>query len=705
MSDTAMTPRSCVDLLRLLHGHCDGVTEFRTFTPGDSGPPSGRAFIKSEDENSLTFFIGSHLREHAYFGVATRRDGSGGSLENCAQLPAIFVDLDFKLTPEPAARRRLAECPYSPSAIVSSGNGLHVYWVLNEPFDLQNQAERERAAVLLRRLAYFLGADRAAAEPARVLRVPGSSNFKYDPPRQVVVELLEPERRYHASEVDDLLPPEPAEVHGKPFVAPETIGGGARNTTLFSEARCLRAKNLSREAIQAALHAENRVKCEPPLPDDEIERIVDNAWRLPDSAAFTQQSRAGTKQSDSPDPSADGSQDHPPEAPESDLPAFPEQAYLGLADEIASLYAEHLEAPKAFLYIDALTFLGTLLATSLRLDSELREEPRLFTVKVARSGTDRKSSSQDTMEHFFAPLFESREIKICYGAGSAEGLQKIMESSPSTLLVYDELRSFVDKASVQQSVLLPMVATLFHRTKYENATKHSEIKLTDAHLSVVSACTNDTFLTMFTPQFRNIGLLNRLFVVTGRRTTRHPIPKTIPYSLVTALRERVRLLVEQAGRERPAIAFDADARDRWSAWYLDLADSPYATRLDVYGLRFLMLLAATTDTWRITLPLVEAVIALLAYQFAVRRELDPIDAEGVVARMERLILRHLAKGSMYESRLQKKCDVRYNGLWSYEMAKKNVSAQSWLKTKKVGKGRLLWLTDEGQTGAKGYEKG
>ena len=68
------TPRTCVELLRALHSNCTGVTELRTFSPGDSGPPSGRAILKTEDVNSLTFFIGSHLRDHEFFGVATRRE-------------------------------------------------------------------------------------------------------------------------------------------------------------------------------------------------------------------------------------------------------------------------------------------------------------------------------------------------------------------------------------------------------------------------------------------------------------------------------------------------------------------------------------------------------------------------------------------------------------------------------------------------------
>ena len=287
-----MTPRTCVELLRTLHGHCEGVTEFRTFKPGDSGPPSGRAFLKPHDVSSLTFFMSYHLHEHAYFGVATRRDGSGGSLENCAHLPALFVDLDFKLTPEPAARQRLAECPFAPSAIVQSGGGLHAYWLLSEPLDLQDREDRARAVSLLRRVAHFLDADLQAAEPARVLRLPGTQNFKYDPPRQAVVELLDPERRYHLSEFEDLLPAEPITESNPSFMAPETIGDGQRNDVLFRLARALKAKGISRGALAAALREENTAKCAHPLPIEELERIVASAWNRPDRAAFTQNGHA-----------------------------------------------------------------------------------------------------------------------------------------------------------------------------------------------------------------------------------------------------------------------------------------------------------------------------------------------------------------------------------------------------------------------------
>ena len=113
-----------------------------------------------------------------------------GALENCAELHALFIDLDFKDVPEAEARVRLGAFPLHPTMVVASGGGLHAYWLLKEPLVLPDEADT--AKTLLRRLAHFFGGDLASAEPARVLRVPGSWNVKatYDPPRPVVLEAV-----------------------------------------------------------------------------------------------------------------------------------------------------------------------------------------------------------------------------------------------------------------------------------------------------------------------------------------------------------------------------------------------------------------------------------------------------------------------------------------------------------------------------------
>ncbi len=457
------------------------------------------------------------------------------------------------------------------------------------------------------------------------------------------------------------------------------IPNGQRDATLTSLAGTMRRRGMDEKAILAALLEENASKCDPPLPDHEVRKIAHSVARY---------------EPESPQEESD----LPAEAPESDMPIFPNAAYQGLAAEVAHTYAEYLEVPREFLYIDALTFLGASLAKMVRLDSELREEPRLYPVKVGASSLTRKSSGQEIIERLYAPILQDR-VTMCYGAGSAEGLQRVMQSGLPTILMYDEFRAFVDKAGVQQSVLLPMVATLFHRTVYENSTKTSQIHLPDAHLSLIGACTTDTFTTMFTPQFRNIGFLNRLFVVTGKREKLHPIPQVVPFEVVKRLQERTLAQVEKAEKDRPALQFTADARLRWEEWYRAMPASPYVARLDTYGLRFLMLFAVTTESWEITRELVDAVIPLLDYELALRREFDPVDAEGAIARMERLILRHLRKGRLTESRLQRLCNVRYYGLWTYDLALKNLQGQDWVRKKLAGKGRQLWLTEAGQEAA------
>lgn len=152
------------------------LTEFTPGSPGDN-------------------FIRKLTNDHdVYFGVAERRTSENGKLKNCVLLRALFVDLDFKLfTDEGEARTRLSAFSIPPSIIVHSGGGLHLYWLLDEPLDPQLPLTKD----LLRRLAIALNGDMSAAEGARVLRVPQTLNHKYDPPRNVVVELFQPDIRYN----------------------------------------------------------------------------------------------------------------------------------------------------------------------------------------------------------------------------------------------------------------------------------------------------------------------------------------------------------------------------------------------------------------------------------------------------------------------------------------------------------------------------
>lgn len=96
-----------------------------------------------------------------------------------------------------------ASMPLQPSIVVNSGRGEHRYWLLDTPIDATMAAGLQRAWV------HRCGADHAAVDLARVLRVPGSTNTKNG--ARVTVTSWEPDRRYTAEqlrkEIGDTPPP------------------------------------------------------------------------------------------------------------------------------------------------------------------------------------------------------------------------------------------------------------------------------------------------------------------------------------------------------------------------------------------------------------------------------------------------------------------------------------------------------------------
>ena len=71
--------------------------------------------------------------------------------------------------------------------IVNSGGGLHVYWPLTEDVPAQDWVEHARKLKALCR-THNLGADPAiTADAARILRVPGTQNYKEPAPLSVQI--------------------------------------------------------------------------------------------------------------------------------------------------------------------------------------------------------------------------------------------------------------------------------------------------------------------------------------------------------------------------------------------------------------------------------------------------------------------------------------------------------------------------------------
>jgi hypothetical protein len=204
---THTVPVTLTDFLAALHSpDSDSVIDLRAL------PSRRQAFLRPGDIEAIQRFIAANSGQNLYLGVATRKSSGGGSLVNCGELHVLFADIDFETISEPEARAKLERFPLKPSIITMSGGGLHEYWLLKEPLNLQDADDCQRAYNLLKRVARALGGDLGSAEPARVLRVPGTLNYKYDPPRRVLIETFNSDLQYNPADFDDVLPEEPEQV-------------------------------------------------------------------------------------------------------------------------------------------------------------------------------------------------------------------------------------------------------------------------------------------------------------------------------------------------------------------------------------------------------------------------------------------------------------------------------------------------------------
>lgn len=217
--------------------------------------------------------------------VATAKGAHArGKIEDVAAINCLFAEFDGKdFGGKDAALDYVMRLFPRPSVVIDSGGGFHCYWLLADTFYLHDAASRERAERLQKAWVTYTGGDPGAADLARVLRVPGTLNTKYDPPREVRFVHADFQCVYELSELEalagDTLPVRgnghkqeepPAHNDGK-------IRQGTRNVTLFKLGCAMRRRGATPENIETALLLENAARCDPPLTEEEVLSIAKSA--------------------------------------------------------------------------------------------------------------------------------------------------------------------------------------------------------------------------------------------------------------------------------------------------------------------------------------------------------------------------------------------------------------------------------------------
>lgn len=255
-----------------LYANCKrGFIEIRSI------PAEFREWLPLDD---LT--ITSKLPEdtNIYFGVATRREGEG-TKDSIVEVPAVWTDIDFMSTSQDDAVKKLERFQLKPSIVISSGNGYHVYWLLKIPAQRDNIKDVEE---INKGLALHLGGDRAAFDASRILRLPGTKNMKYVPPRLVEIVTIEPGRQYDLSDFKDILPAPKAKVTDSekkewPNDVLKGVEEGQRNDTATRLAGRYFQKGLEFREIHSILSIWNE-KNRPPLDPDELLRVIESVNKM-----------------------------------------------------------------------------------------------------------------------------------------------------------------------------------------------------------------------------------------------------------------------------------------------------------------------------------------------------------------------------------------------------------------------------------------
>jgi hypothetical protein len=114
-----------------------------------------------------------------YFALGTRYGMTGGTKRDVYRVNSTWADLD---------NRKIKDCAFDPrpDVVVNSGGGVHAYWLLDSPYLIRGEGERWKPIEAVNRaLAQKFDGDRNTIDISRVLRVPGTLNHKFSPPRQV----------------------------------------------------------------------------------------------------------------------------------------------------------------------------------------------------------------------------------------------------------------------------------------------------------------------------------------------------------------------------------------------------------------------------------------------------------------------------------------------------------------------------------------
>jgi hypothetical protein len=235
--------------------------------------------------------------ENIYVGANPRsRRGAKGDI-NVPLARCLFVDFDNTSVSEAIERCLAAKLP-TPTLIIDSGHGAHVYWRLENPVSDMG-AFRSHLLHMIK----LLGTDSNVQNPERVMRLPGFINRKREPvPCKIisynhetlisVEELMEAVSKAEAQKQGNSKPAgKTLDKVGRCLLclakAKDSVSGeGGHNAALAAACTCFRF-GLSMDEAKQVMQQFNETKAFPKWSDKEIEhKLRDGYQKVIDAGEF-----------------------------------------------------------------------------------------------------------------------------------------------------------------------------------------------------------------------------------------------------------------------------------------------------------------------------------------------------------------------------------------------------------------------------------
>lgn len=416
---------------------------------------------------------------------------------------------------------------------------------------------------------------------------------------------------------------------------PERIPAGERNATLASVAGSLRRPGLSQEAITEALLVENRSRCDPPLPDDEVRAIAASVSRyapvpLAPSTPLVQAA---------PSPTWD----------EPSWPAAPDRAaYHGFAGRLVHTIEPYTEGDPVAVLGQFLTAFGCAVGSSPhQLVGATRHTPRLFTVIVGKTSRGRKGDSYRPVATVFRLAHPGILDRFTSGIGSGEAViwavrdptfkREAVKDKAGNLLGHEEVE--VDPGEPDKRLLITeheMSRLLKVMSRQGNVTssvlreawdgpevlrittKNSPARATDAHVTLIGHITIDELRAELPDLEGANGYGNRHLWLLTQRSKLLPDPEPFTDQVAGELATELSTILSRA-QAIDRMHRDRAANDMWQAVYSQLSKDveglagAMTARAEAIVLR-LSLLYALLDCSAVVSPAhLEAALALWRY--------------------------------------------------------------------------------------------